>query len=221
MQELRRGVAPPPKRWVNRPIHRGYPVPWFCAVIDGVPDFRIADTVKFDMAVKFSFCWLCGQPLGSNRFFVVGPMCTLNHITSEPPSHRDCAIYALETCPHMINPNAKYREANRPDGTQAPAGEPVFTNPGTQVLWKSSDYHAFNVDSGGVLIDIGNPEYVEWWHRGERAGFGQASYALGVAAGTLLRQNAEKAGISDEIRESGRKVIVAATEIMREWLPNE
>jgi len=48
------------------------------------------------VCVRHKRCWLCGQPLGKFMCFVVGPMCAINKTSAEPPSHRDCALYAVQ-----------------------------------------------------------------------------------------------------------------------------
>jgi hypothetical protein len=48
----RPGLPPVPWRLRARPIHRGYPVPWFVAEVDGVPDFRIVDSRKYTPALE-------------------------------------------------------------------------------------------------------------------------------------------------------------------------
>src|SRR5438132_506337 len=72
----------------------GRPVPWFVAWVDGKPEFRVVGPGKREEAYAKRKCWVCGQQLGSYLVFVIGPMCALNRISSEPPSHKDCAIFA-------------------------------------------------------------------------------------------------------------------------------
>ena len=52
---------------------RGYPVPWFVAWVDGVPEFRAVDGRKFVQAVRAKLCWVCGEPLG--RWLATWPSC--------------------------------------------------------------------------------------------------------------------------------------------------
>jgi hypothetical protein len=66
---------------------RGFPVPWFIKWFDGQPDFRVADREKMALAVRHGRCWICGKPMGRMKCFVIGPMCAVNRISSEPPSH--------------------------------------------------------------------------------------------------------------------------------------
>jgi hypothetical protein len=166
--KLRRGVARPPEHLASRPIHRGYPLPYFVATVGGVPDFRVADPAKFDNCRRNSLCWVCGKALGSHKVFVIGPMCVVNRTTSEPPSHRACAEYSASYCPHLIHPQAKRRTETLPDDHLNPGGQMILENPGVTVLWESNNFSYYTVPNG-TLIDIGDPVAVEWWTEGHRA----------------------------------------------------
>jgi len=78
MTELLRGeLSPLPERIKALLVFRGYPVPWFVAYPngpEGEPEFRGYDTKKWIAAVQQKLCWVCGQQLGGNLGFVLGPM---------------------------------------------------------------------------------------------------------------------------------------------------
>lgn len=170
LDRLHHREVEPPRHLAGRPIQNGYIVPHFVAWIDGVADFRVVDTAKFDQCRKFQFCWICGKPLGSHRVFVIGPMCVINRTTSEPPSHRACAEYAAQVCPHIVNPKAKRRSRRLPDQHHEPGDIMVKDNPGVVVLWESHSYQFYNAPNGGVLVDIGTPSVPpDWWMRGRKA----------------------------------------------------
>jgi len=58
--ELRRDLPELPKRVAKLPVDdRGYPVPWFVAWINGVPDFRIIKPGAVLEALKYKKCWIC------------------------------------------------------------------------------------------------------------------------------------------------------------------
>src|SRR5215831_18617572 len=122
LMTLRPELPPLPRRMKALPVDRGYPVPWFVEWIDGVPDFRIMDGRKLVRAVRERLCWVCGQPLGSFLAFTVGPMCAVNRISSEPPSHRDCAVFSAKACPFLTRPTMRRREAGRPEEAEQPGG---------------------------------------------------------------------------------------------------
>src|SRR5215831_3288717 len=108
---LRSELTELPRRLKALPVDaRGYPVPWFVAWHDGVPDFRIADTAKWRRAVRERRCWVCGDRLGRYLAFVIGPMCGINRTTTEPPLHRECAEWSVMNCPFLVRPHAKRRE---------------------------------------------------------------------------------------------------------------
>jgi len=119
---MRPDLPPQPERMKGQPEDaRGFPVPWFVAWKDGAPIFQAADARKWAKAVKEKRCWLCGKTLGVHHAFVIGPMCGVNRVTAEPPSHRECAEYALKACPFLSRPAAKRTTHKIPLGRQVAA----------------------------------------------------------------------------------------------------
>lgn len=145
----------------------GLPIPWFVAWKDGRYDFRVVDAHKIAPAVKRRLCWLCGQQMGRMMCFVVGPMCVVNRVSSEPPMHRECAEYAVQVCPFLTQPSRVRREGGLPEDVHM-AGTPILRNPGVSVLYVTRSYTVDRVP-GGVLFDMGVPEEVAWWARGRLA----------------------------------------------------
>src|SRR5262245_32291529 len=136
MVQYRAGLPERPKRILSLHLdERGYPVPWFVAWIDGKPDFRIVDTPKVAKAWNDHVCFICGQPLGRFVAFTIGPMRVINRVSSEPPSHRECALYSAQACPHLSIPSAARRESNMPENYRDPAGIALLRNPGMAVVW--------------------------------------------------------------------------------------
>jgi len=159
---------PIPQRMQGLPRNKaGYVVPWFVAWIDGQPDFRVIRENGIPEALKFERCWLCGQQTGRTVAFVIGPMCAVNRVSAEPPSHRDCATYAARACPFLANPNMVRRD-RLPFEHVAPAGEMIRRNPGVALVWTTRSWSVFKAP-GGVLFDVGKPEAVEWWAHGREA----------------------------------------------------
>jgi hypothetical protein len=147
----------------------GLPIPWFVAWKDGRYDFRVVDARKLQPAIRQRLCWLCGHQLGRMMCFVVGPMCVVNRVSSEPPMHRDCAEYALRACPFLTQPSRERREG----GGLMPvephmAGTPILRNPGAAALYVTRDYTVKQVP-GGILFDMGEPQEVTWWALGRAA----------------------------------------------------
>lgn len=143
---------------------RGYPVPYFVAWVEGVPDFRISDERKLVRCVQEHRCWLCGQRLGTFLAFVVGPMCAINRISSEPPAHRECAEFAAKACPFLTRPKAKRRDANLPEERRPSAGVMIERNPGVALVWVTKTYRVVRAPRGeqghGVPFEMGPPRAV-------------------------------------------------------------
>jgi hypothetical protein len=178
----------------------GYPIPWFVGYIDGKPDFRCMDGEKLGVAIRHKRCWQCGEPLGRHLVFTIGPMCLVNRTISEPPSHYDCAHYAVQACPFLTQPRMRRNEVDKPDGTIA--GHGLKRNPGAVALWITSEYRVFKAPNGGVLFRIGEPERVEFYAEGRPATRDEvmASMESGLP---LLHEVAEQEG-RDAVAELDR-----------------
>lgn len=146
---------------------RGYPVPWFVSWIDGKPEFRAVDPAKIAEAVRCKLCWVCGQKLGSYLSFVIGPMCSINRISSEPPTHRECAEFSVKGCPFLSKPKMVRRDNDLPELVRENPGM-LRHNPGASIVWTTKSYRI--VPNGpSVLFRIGDPESVTWWTEGRQA----------------------------------------------------
>lgn len=150
--------------------HRGYPVPWFVATIDGKPEFRVVRPGGHGEAVVDRKCWICGQRLGTFMAFTIGPMCAVNRNTAEPPSHRDCAVFAAEACPFLSKPHMRRREAGMPEGTLEAPGSALRRNPGVALVWVTKSMSLYRVPGdAGFLITVGDPTETLWFAEGRPA----------------------------------------------------
>lgn len=144
------------------------PVPWFVAVNDGVPDFRVIRSGGVRDALRFKLCFVCGQTMGANAAFVIGPMCAVNRVSSEPPSHRDCATYSAKACPFLSTPSMKRRGRGLPDERTTP-GVMIPRNPGVTLVWVSRRWSVYPDPNGQPLFDIGDPDQTYWYAQGRDA----------------------------------------------------
>lgn len=185
-----------PDRLRGRPIWNGYPTPYFvCWFRDGklvpetvegaVPSFPTTDHSRLVVCRKHNRCWICGQTLGAFKAFVFGPASALARASYEPPSHRDCARYAVQVCPYLINPNFKHATER---GHQLRPGERVLPevqphNPGLAVLWITRRYGVEARDpSRGIFVFVpGEPEHVELWAHGRKATYKEVAGAMQAA----------------------------------------
>jgi hypothetical protein len=91
---------------------RGYPVP-FIVMRDrnDRPIFTVNDDRKVMTCLTKDLCPICGLALLRGRWFVGGPgsafMPTGAYI--DPPTHGECARYALAVCPFLAAPNYSKR----------------------------------------------------------------------------------------------------------------
>lgn len=171
MTELNTAIRniPVPPRMAHLPISpKGFPVPWFVAWIDGLPDFRVIGPGKIADAHRQKKCWLCGERTGRHMVFTIGPMCTVNRVSGEPPSHLACAEYAARACPFLTKPNMRRNEAEMPAEGKNPAGIMLKRNPGVTALWVTEKYKLMRAGDG-VLFLVGEPERVHWYCEGRTA----------------------------------------------------
>lgn len=214
MTELNAAIRniPIPRRMTKLPINdKGFPIPWFVHNENGISDFRVIGRGKIEDAVKWKKCWLCGEKLGINMVFTIGPMCSINRVSAEPPSHLDCAQYAVRACPFLNNPRMRRNEKNM-EGKN-PGGIMLERNPEATALWVTHHYERFKVQNGW-LIHLGDPEYVLWYKEGRTATRPEVQAAI---AGGL--PHLEKLAIEEgkEATEELYKAILRA----QQFLPKE
>lgn len=174
--QLRHDVAPPPKFMQKLPIDkRGYPIPWFVDYINGEPEFRAMDIRKFKAAANNRLCWTCGQMLYGEEVFVIGPMCAVNRISAEPPSHRECAIYSAQNCPFLSRPHMIRREGGLTLPQKPVPGVMETRNPGVTLLWYTRRHTLVNaavrpgVSGEGILFKLGHAFRLDWYCQGRPA----------------------------------------------------
>jgi hypothetical protein len=159
-----------PERMKGLPRDKhGRVVPWFVANIDGEWDFRVIRSGGLGEAVNLKLCWVCGQPRGSYAAFVIGPMCAVNRTSSEPPAHRDCALYSAQVCPFLTTPNMKRRDRHLPEDMVDPAGISILRNPGVALVWVTKKWWIRPDPDGRPLFDIGEPDQTYWFAHGREA----------------------------------------------------
>lgn len=151
------------------------PVPWFVhRDDDGVPDFRVIGRDRMADAHRFELCWVCGQRRGRHAAFVIGPMCGVNRVSAEPPSHLDCALYSARGCPFLATPTMRRRDRDLGPLDASTAGHAIDRNPGVALVWSSRTWAPFRVpahgpNTAGVLWNVGEPTAISWWAHGRPA----------------------------------------------------
>ncbi len=183
----------------------GHPAPWFVAWIDGKPDFRVIGPGKLHEALRCSLCWVRGNGFrgGEERAWVVGPMCLVNHVSGEPPSHLECGTWSAANCPFLATPNMTRRDRRMPEGAVNPAGVMIRRNPGVALVVVTG-YRDWRAEPEGrnFLFRFGAPKRVLWFAEGREAT--RAEVLASVDSGLpLLREMAEQDG-PDAVAELGR-----------------
>lgn len=181
--------APPPRIAALDRNPVGYPIPWFVdreigpdGTLDSDPDFRIADKRKLLSATLFRLCWVCGNSLinealgrtATQYAYVIGPMCALNRISSEPPAHRACAIYSATACPFLTTPDMRRRPVDM-ERMVKPDGEMLLRNPGVALVWVTNQRRMVD---GHELWNVGEPAELLWFCEGRPATWEEAFHAV-------------------------------------------
>lgn len=201
-----------PENMAALPVDKHHrPVPYFASWIAGQPDFRVADGRNLARALKYGLCWVCGNPFrhGEDRAFVIGPMCAVNRVSAEPPSHRDCAVYSATMCPFLVKPGMVRRDRHLPAGTQEPAGVMLTRNPGVALVWVTGwrSWSKRDDGAGGLLFHIGDPVEALWFAQGREATRDEVLASIDSGLPTLAEM-AEQDG-PDAVAELGRMHAVA------------
>lgn len=219
--QLKPGLPPLPPAMRSLPIDaRGFPVPWFVAWLSddrarelrpgfGTPDFRCIGGDRIGRAVRGQLCWLCGKPLGRLACCVIGPMCAVNRISSEPPSHPDCARFAVKACPFLTRPQMRRRKGGLEELEDNAPGVPIDRNPGVTLLWFTN---VVRFSPSSRLFDVGEPVSWEWWTQGRLATRAEALETLETGL-PLLQEIADREGAE------AQAFLVEKTEVAFAMLP--
>lgn len=175
MEALREDLPALPTRMHRLHVRRGYPVPWFvtwmkdgevCDAGEGEPEFRVITSERIKEAVDRKLCWVCGEKMGTFYSFTAGPMCAVNQISAEPPSHRDCARFSAKGCPFLTRPHMRRRENDLPtEDERVEAGKMILRNPGVAMVWTTKHFRPISADEG-VVFRMGSPTGIDWYHEG-------------------------------------------------------
>lgn len=203
--KIRPELEPLPKLMQSLPVDaRGYAVPWFCDWIDGKPEFRSMDPVKYRRAVREKLCWVCGNKLAGVYVFVAGAMCGINRTSAEPPSHIDCGRWSARNCPFLSNPNMVRREDEVINNASIRDGAPGFAitrNPGVAMVWFTREYEFFPDGRGRMLIQMGRPSGIEWYCRGRAATREEVEESILGGIGALEAVARSEPGGMEELRK--------------------
>lgn len=214
MRELNARIRdiPLPRNMLGLPISdKGFPVPYFvawrkgdkpCRDGDGEPDFRLFGTANGLPKTIYCHlqqkCWLCGSKLGRYRSFTIGPMCCVNRVSAEPPSHLSCATYAAKACPFLAQPKMRRNLKGTSNFIEA-AGIPIDRNPGVALVWTTRHYGVFEDGKGKYLFNIGDPIDLAWWCEGRPATRAEIEESIETGLPILRKVAREQDGPEGEV----------------------
>lgn len=202
-----------PERIKALPVDdRGFPVPYFVAIVDGKPDHRITDPNKLVACVSQGLCWVCGQPLHNDITFIVFPMCAANSITDEPPAHYECNKFSCTYCPHLSNPKAKRNTHHLPG--ELVRSETGIDNTGLPVqgIWTPyCNEYQIEPTSTSLLFRLATPEKVEWYYEGRLATKEEVLSNFNVRIPVLERQVDEQGKLAFDIQVNTARYIIERT----------
>ncbi|MGB4823471.1 MAG: hypothetical protein WBP82_01015 [Leuconostoc mesenteroides] len=183
-----------PERIKKLPIQNGFPVPWFVAKIEDKYDFRVVDSSKLMVAVKEGLCWICGEKLGYTFTFILGPMGFINRINSEPPSHKECAKFAIINCPFLNHTEKARRENNMP--------EVIFTEghdlyqPEVMVMYSTKSYKLYKSFTNKTpYFSVGDAVQIEWFTEARPSTYNEIVDALELGFIKIKEQEANLAPV--------------------------
>jgi hypothetical protein len=158
-----------PARLRHRPRDaRGYVIPFVQFIgDDGLPNFAVMDHRKVSRCLRQRRCGLCGEVMGIHLYFIGGDLCVVNRYFYDPPMHRDCAIYALEACPHLARSKGRYREPPTSiEGATIIVGD-MQTKKAERFALMHTGAYTFGKAATGMLTVKAAPWIdVQWWKEG-------------------------------------------------------
>jgi hypothetical protein len=145
---------------------RGYPIPEFVSNLDGKRDFRVVSLEHLANCIRDNVCWICGQRLDVLKAFVIGPLPAIQGLSNEPPSHVECAEFAVRACPFLLLPKAQHRSIDNPKVQKLPRA--AKDNPGVCCVYTVRGY-AHHQKRKGIIFQTGQAVRVDWYKQGRRA----------------------------------------------------
>jgi hypothetical protein len=119
---------------------------------------------KFRKAAEDGLCGICGQANDGPYALVGGPESIESHTFGDLPMHEDCARYALQVCPFLAAPRARYHrkqiEGEKTHSAMAKERPEVFG------LGLTDEYAAGVDASGEWWVRAREWKSIKWWRNG-------------------------------------------------------
>ena len=111
----------------------------------------------------------------------------------------------------------KRNAADLPEGHTPPAGQAIMRNPGCAAVLVTRSYRPFNDGEGGMLIEMGRPEAVEWYAKRGRASFTDVMTSIESGISSLWDQCDKETDAATQA-EAREELQVRLVNTLR-WLP--
>jgi hypothetical protein len=210
--KYREGLPSLPPYMESLPIDkRGFPVPWFTPWDKEKEEwnFQAVAPGKATEAMQKHICWVCGKKMFRNLAYVLGPMCAINRVSSEPACHVECAEFSARACPFLTKPQMRRPTLNKPeyhraDGTPVAPGIGIERNPGVCLVWVTRSFKPFRTRENDILITVGDPIRVKAWREGREATSAEVIESIRTGLPELLKYVYSNADMREFIQRVGR-----------------
>lgn len=196
--------VPKPPAIAALPTYRGMPIPFFVQppAAGAAPDFRIMSPDAMRACLEHGVCWVSGKPLLTasqyDMAFVGGPISAILGNYVEPASRPDCAIYAAQVCPYMVNPEARHRESAMPEHKPLPGTHVEKRIPVTAIVVVRAPQVEVHMQGGGPMFLLTGYRRVHWYTQGREATAEEAAQAVQLALEELATHR-HKPGMAERI----------------------
>jgi hypothetical protein len=158
---------------------RGDFVPWHAKWYGSRPELMVPGEGKFNRAVAGGRCWICGERLWRAVLcFVLVPREVIERVAAEPPSHADCAAFAVRGGFKPVEPAA------------------------VKAIYKARTFKVFTLGNGSPerRIRLAEPVDVAWWKGGRPATRAEVASELRAWYVHLPRNGAIEDGFKRALR---------------------
>ena len=127
----------------DRPFdeRRKVPVPYMNVMGDGTVNFTGIDITKVYECGTNRLCGICSKPLDYWIAFIGGPVSYSTRMYSDPPMHKECALAAVEFCPHIrVKNHRRTPDEKMLDGGLGALPGAVDTKPDEWIIAMVRDY---------------------------------------------------------------------------------
>lgn len=114
----------------------------------GVPDFKTICPDRAHQIVKGRLCGLCGKRIHGAGYVVSGAASIANLLSSDPPFHEECGLYAYSICPHLLGRVDYAKETVKMHQTGTLPSVSLLAESAVTAIARTSDWKLEPIPSG-------------------------------------------------------------------------